>query len=295
MNRTALIVSFVVVLAIGIYLYTKSKGQILAPNNPIITDPLAGSTTKTVSKQNQSTLAQIAGGISNVKTVTDVIKSVSKNIGELITGTVSDAAKNTALDGLADYAAKQVATTTAANSLAGGASFEQAAADAMNATKAYLAEQVAQIGGTTTSAAAPVVEASVGVQLAAAAIPLAIIAWVAYAWGVFDPYDPHAGFQKMTLSVDIPGVGKKGDVLDWIPNDIYDAVNAAPSTDSANQILSSFFAKAKATIEEQAAAAAEIQRLRDLASQNINQPVTTQEIVQNITQKTYGNTTTQKN
>lgn len=82
-------------------------------------------------------------------------------------------------------------------------------------------EAIAETVSVATPGASGLVGAGVG--LAALAIVLA----VANAWGVFEPWDPHAGFQKLTLSRDLPALSlKAGDIVDWVPDAVYDKVMA---------------------------------------------------------------------
>lgn len=127
-------------------------------------------------------------------------------------------------------------------------------------------------------ASLPGAAASGGFALGAAAglAPLIFIALIANAWGVFDPWDPNAGFQIMR--------GYDGNLYK-VPDAIFDQV-AREGNDSA---FVSWIERQKKNIEDQQAAAL-AQQIADAAGITIAQA-----IKQGTALKVYGNSGTQKN
>ncbi len=190
----------------------------------------------------------------------------AKKIGDDVLKAVLGAGGSTA----AATAAGGAAEAGASAALAGGATVEEAAAiggqaavSGAGSTAAAGAAGGSAGAGAGTGSAVVAGETAIGVQVAAAAIPLAIVLWVAKAWGVFDSWDPHAGQQLFTLSRDVIWIKAKAGDKVWIPNSIFDQIKNSPDGPAAVMLLDSYFNKMAYQIEAEQAQKQQVQRAQD--------------------------------
>ena len=228
-----LILGIAVFGGVGYFLYRRKNEGLAAYDQGDLHQALTN-TSQPIIPQNSSSVSP-----ADIAKATVTAAGAAKAIGSAVKSIIGNAGKDVVTTSLTD-AAGNAAEGAAGEVLASGGTVDEALTAASTAG-------AQTVGGSAILGA--------GVALAA----IAIVVLVANALGVFEPWDPHAGFQKLKLTRDLPQLNlKAGDIIDWIPNDLYDRVMA--NSPGSFEALMSFVDSHIKQIEDEQAARDQIQR-----------------------------------